>query len=282
MKKFKLYLLSVGVLFANNSVAMDGVEYLESLDFVAGFTISSTSLDLTFNLQKNFLLNMKGRWLEHDEKLSLTPDYQVQFGDGRHLEWRFKPVIFKSQHKGFRIVYWVTGAFVHRHTPVITYIALSDTPIKVDEEDVEMVMDDGKWVKIEDSKSLLIDKLGWGAELILLSTRKDKPIPKMILDKLDDPYYGPIIRTLAEHGFIKLPSEEIITETPLEILKKEPETQLENENVQTNDANAWVADEKTSRENTLSCRPACRAWLWWFAFLPVTAGAWFVVHFLKK
>ena len=86
-------------------------------------------------------------YTEANEALILSPDERLRIVAGRHVSYRFTPVVFKNQYKGFEIVTRPTPAVVSKATPVeiaVTYVALSDNPMEVDSDDVEMRMEDGR------------------------------------------------------------------------------------------------------------------------------------------
>ena len=263
-------------------------------------SVTSEHLTLVFPPQLQLRISQEKaedvRWSEDNEKLVLTPDHETLLGS-RNVVIRFRPVIFKCQHKGFRVISGYAGTDCWGDIPDVTYIAFSDTPMNVGEDDVEMVKDGGKlevkdkgkrvieggeWVKIEDSKSLILDKLGWTADVIIRQPDFYIENSENRAKYLSDPHFGPIIRTLAEHGFITLPPDEPDGETPPDIPEAEPETQPSDENPQANDDDALVVEDETSCENTIPRRPISRAWLWLLA-LPAAAGAvWLLLRHATK
>jgi len=286
MKKHRKIIIIV--VLANTMFGMDGIEYLEGRRPWTGFTLSSTSLELIFNplnsgshsgllglvVSDNLLQN---RRLKKGDVITLTPNQEIRL-TARHGQITFKPVIFKNQKKGFRIVPWLIGEGAENDKPIVTYIALTDTTIKVGEDDVEMIMDDGKWMKIEDSKSLIIDKLGWVAERMVKDAERITNNPEVMARYLNDNYFGTILQTLIK--------EELIT-PDLEMFIALTNTGHFSSSLKIEEETPFAGHEELehkSEDNTIhdSPPPPCRrAWLWWLA-LPVVAGGWFVIRLRKK
>jgi len=115
--------------------------YRRSIDSIA---ISSTNLVIT----------LKASWFhveynENDKNLVLTPDEETRFSD-RHGAIVFTPVVLKNELKGFRILgisdnYSVGEAL---YTNYVTYVALGDASMEVNEDDVETIRTDGEWVTL--------------------------------------------------------------------------------------------------------------------------------------
>ena len=169
-------------LLINTVSAIDGVDFLTNHCFQT-ISITTTNISLKFktnsgynSVNNNDIRRKFGEnniihtytpvsrgiseYIANDETLVITPDQTTSI-EGRHLMLMFKPVIFKNNIKGFRIVQWQFGGGIVNTNNIIKHVVLSDTPIIFGEEDEEMIMDDGKWVNVKDSKSLEIDKLGF-------------------------------------------------------------------------------------------------------------------------
>ena len=205
------YIIGVTVgLCASNMLGTNGVKALESSGPIDSVSVTSTNMTVKFrslparNFGVRFLRTQEYRKLESNEELVLTPDQEVRFGsnDGRIV---LKPVSFKGQRKGFRVVNMPVGSSAYDVDPtsVITYIVLSDTPMELGEDEVEMVMDNGEWVKVEDSNSLIIEKLGWYAELLLMNPEETMQDAEKMAKTLNDPFVSKIWNALVEHGLIK-------------------------------------------------------------------------------
>ena len=147
-----------------------------------------------------------------NEALVLTPDQVTRLSE-RHATLKFKPVVFKNNKKGFRIVQWHVGAGYWKYDPIVTHIVLSDAPMTLNENDEDMIMDDEKWVKADESKSLIVDKLGWGVHFELLHfealKRQNKDIRAYLIE---NPVYLKIWTKLVEHGLME-PFDEIETKS---------------------------------------------------------------------
>ncbi|MCL2104555.1 MAG: hypothetical protein FWH21_05830 [Kiritimatiellaeota bacterium] len=214
-------------LAVNSVLGMDGIEYLKQGNWAD--VVSVTSTNLTLKIKNDYFYisqddsNRKvleeaktnvwaqlGRWSsefkEKGETLVLTPDQGTRFSED-HGRVTFKPVSFKSQHKGFRVTSTGIGAGSYKRTPDIMYIVLSDTPMEAGEDDVEMVMDNGEWVNAEDSKSLTVEKLGWVAELYIARAEAIRQNPAEMARIFGNPESARIWNALVENGLIKTNAE---------------------------------------------------------------------------
>ena len=142
------------------------------------------------------------RELPPDGTLVVLPDQTAQFGM-RNLRLILTPVSFKNQHRGFRVTQWHTGSGMRKQWPVIAYLALSETPMSVSEDDVEMSMDNGVWVKPEDSRSLDLEKLGWDAEKMILNADRIMKDAEWMANILNDGVSANLWNILVEKGLIK-------------------------------------------------------------------------------
>ena len=127
------------MLIANSIVGMDGIELLERSGPIDSVLVTSTNLVVKFrslagNWKIRFLGEQEYRVLESYEELTLTPDQAVRIFE-RHGQMELTPVSFKNQQKGFRVKDRHWGP--HGETTNIAYVALSDTPVQVSEDDVE-------------------------------------------------------------------------------------------------------------------------------------------------
>ena len=236
----------IGVIVAllvHGLYGMDIVEFWENVRIVDSATVSSR--DITLNLSSHWSLSSWGGWVPSKQrhfdvvsggKVVLTPDQATVLGT-RHAQITFTPVSFKTRHKGFRMERLLFGAGTLIGRPAdIAYIAFSDSPLTVGETDVVMVMDNGEWVKAENSRSLEIAKLGWNAENLINEAETIMQNPEMMASVLAHPKSAHLWKTLIARGLIgqnakespgpveKPPvSEEPITaiETPTNIAKGE-------------------------------------------------------------
>ena len=188
---------------------MDVAEFWDKTSIIESVAITSRDLTLTLNSDKS--LDAWGGWMPGEQrgydlvpggKIILVPDQAMVLGM-RHIRITFTPVSFKTNHKGFRLerVLFGTGSLVG--TPAdITYIAFCDIPIVVGEDDVEMVMDNGEWVKAENSRSLEIAKLGWDAEMLINDAETITQDTEMMARILGHPKSAQLWKTLTERGLI--------------------------------------------------------------------------------
>jgi len=147
--KTKCCLILTCALFMSNVLGTDGIPFLEGRFPV--FSVTPTNLTVTFqpNHARLIIKHMRGvpgRLSEYGEELVLTLNQETILTDGRHGTQILTPVSFKNQQKGFRITN--TFFFPGRGTTTnIAYVALSTTLTRMREEDVEMIMEAGEWVK---------------------------------------------------------------------------------------------------------------------------------------
>jgi len=193
------------MLLVGTLVGMDGVEWLKTNGFEP--VVTSTNLTITpVELQNSSLGIVSGK------AAVLTPDRVVRLSM-QHIRVTFTPVVYKNQHKGFRITRWGTGAPASRVLqPEISYLALSDTPMEVGEEDMALTLEKGEWVKPEESKQLVVDKLGWDAEDLIRSAKYIMSQPGWKEQIASGPEWAKKLwDTLVEHGLIT----EVDVETPI-------------------------------------------------------------------
>ena len=136
---------------------------IEEIDPVIG----SRSFDITFISSTNMTVkslkqpqsvyryNFPEIELKIHDELTLTPDYITNIGFSMYRSFMLIPVLYKNQLKGFQILELdgndVSGTEdgdwggLIIDTNSIHYVALSDTPLKVEEDDVEMIMVYNKW-----------------------------------------------------------------------------------------------------------------------------------------
>jgi len=125
-------------------------------------SVTSTNLMIKFNAvgwgilpdadaeYPEFELRGSREYKENDKPLILTPDKRTEFYTREGRAYRFAPIAFLNKQKGFRIAYTTgsltlqNGEVVYSATTNIMYVALSDSPVQVGEEDVEMIMGEGR------------------------------------------------------------------------------------------------------------------------------------------
>jgi len=121
-------------------------------------SVSVTKTNLSFKFKgagwlverSNERYGKASEYAKRDEPIILTTDQKTTFAS-RHVFITFTPVSFKNQHKGFRIAERHEPPASHRHLAGTSffYLALSDVPIEVSEDDVEMILENGEWKKVE-------------------------------------------------------------------------------------------------------------------------------------
>jgi hypothetical protein len=197
------------IALSNNMLGMNGIELLQSYSFVDSVSVTPTNLTVSLSAFRNSFLIIQfpenerhSHQLEPYEVLVLMPNQEARIVD-RDVRTVFTPVSFKNHQKGFRVSCVPVGVGAYRNASVITYIVLSDTPQEMNENDVKEVMDNGKWMKAEDSKSLELEKLGWRAEKMIQNAEKILQDTEMMARVLGNAESVELWNTLAERGFIK-------------------------------------------------------------------------------
>ena len=144
------------VLSINGLYGMGVAEFWERAGIVD--SVSVTSRDMTLTLSSHNSMSSWGIWIPGEqrgrdvvpgEKVAIPPSQAIVF-QGRHAHITFTPVSFKTQHKGFRMERTVLGFSSSAGRPAdIAYIAFSDAPLSVGEDDVEMILEGGEWKKFK-------------------------------------------------------------------------------------------------------------------------------------
>jgi hypothetical protein len=139
----------------------EAVAYLQRSDWFDSVLITPTNLVLRFKRSEihiqDHLFKSLGRsenYMSKNEDLVLTPNRAIILGGFYNVRpiRLFSPVSFKNQQMGFRIseVKHLLG------TNHIAYLVLCDIPIEAGEEDVEMIMMGGEWVKYENPQPVIM------------------------------------------------------------------------------------------------------------------------------
>jgi len=190
-------------------------------------------------------VGVKKRMLEYDEEFAIPLDQEVTFYDGRHAEIIYTPILLANQQKGFRITY-VSMIFGDVET-FVRHVALSDTPVEVGEDDVEMIWKDGELRTLEEYQAIVQRE----KEERDAAKKFDERLSKAITERHE---------TEADRlAFLNELNAMGSREAILAYLDE-----LENENA-----------------TPPPSRPTRRAWLWWLA-LPAVAVAWLVFYLGRK
>ena len=160
-------------LFVQNVLGLDAIEWFNSIGW--GKIVSISSTNLLFQFEVNFLgvlqqdmddkfieepkINPKveiyrnsSEYINNDELLMITPDRETRLM-GRHAQIILVPVTFQNQHKGFQIMQIFHWGFSTTNT--VLYFALSETPMEVGEEDVEMMWKNGEFRPLEEFHAMV-------------------------------------------------------------------------------------------------------------------------------
>ena len=207
--KMKYCIFFAFLLFVNNILGIDGIEYVKGDGWIDSASVTSTNIVVkflpnqdSFSVKQNDMRRRVLEYTENNEALQIAPDLETWF-ISRNSQVVFKPISFKNQYKGFRVIKMFVGDSAHGDVPVITYIVLSDSPVEMGEEDVDMVMDNGEWVNVKNSRSLEIEKLGWYAGIFMNDAEKIMQDAEIMARISRDPYFAKLWTTLVEKGLIK-------------------------------------------------------------------------------
>jgi len=150
-------------------------------------SVTSTNLIIKFHPHNRVFITQKstGRLSERNEELVLSQDRETELSDGRHVRTVFTPITFMSQQKGFKISLILYGAgYGLGQTNHVTYLALSDTPVKVGEDDVDMIMVSGEWKKFEKDGGAQVSPPS--REAVQPVTQETQPDPTEIPDNVTE------------------------------------------------------------------------------------------------
>ena len=124
---------------------MNGLELMLMYGVIDSVSVTSTNLIIT-------LRDFSG----NNEALILTPDNEARISDGHHAGVSLVPVSFKNKKKGFKVTHFFNArSFGGGERSNTGYVALSDMPTEVNEEDVEMIMKDREWKTAEEYHAIV-------------------------------------------------------------------------------------------------------------------------------
>ena len=156
--KTKYKTIAIIMLF-EQAFALDKIKTSLDTEMFEIVSVSSTNMTVK-NVQNRHILTCHYRIqelgynsfdLEYNKELILIPDCIMEFSYEWSAFFTFTPVTYENQMSGFQILdgYGKQFIFDENETILVTnlihYIALSDTPIQVSEDDVEMIMS-GDWI----------------------------------------------------------------------------------------------------------------------------------------
>jgi len=132
----------------------DNLAWLEEVWFIDSVAVTPTNVAITVNSTAPYFFVATGNYwrdslayAKNYETLFLTPTYETVFSDGYRGTIIFTPVTFANQLKGFKIFTEKDARTFGNDviTNYVAFVALSETPVKVGEGDVVMMMVDGEW-----------------------------------------------------------------------------------------------------------------------------------------
>ena len=149
----KIY-ITITILFAANTFATnDWVDGLTNQGWFVSAYVNSTNLIVKYPTSHLKLMAYYDRWdpiikstdysPKNDEEFIITTNKITKLADGYvEVSYRFTPVVFTNKMVGFRINHtwlkdYTVREFEQRYSTNVFYVALSDTPVEVGEEDVE-------------------------------------------------------------------------------------------------------------------------------------------------
>jgi len=183
---------------------LSGVKRLLSYSFIESVSVTSTNMIIRTTSSED----IAHRWeIEPNAEIILTPNKETVFVTALGGSVTVSPVSFWDKRKGFRVKNNNPSPVMYNERRIIhtDYIALSDTPMEVGEDDVEMVMDKGKWVTARDwRKNMELDeKYGWPASHLVQYAEKIMREAKEGELLVHEPTISNIWNKLVEDGIIK-------------------------------------------------------------------------------
>jgi len=159
--KMKNVIIAAVVMLAGNMSGTDGVELLKKHEGIDSVSVTTTNLTIWFNENKSRGLSVldkpirgmarsSSEYAEKNEPLVLAPDDSITLIYQYNCVVKITPVTFKKQRRGFEISDIVAAHYGEKDLINAAYIVLSDKPIQVNEEDVEMIMKDGEWKTVKE------------------------------------------------------------------------------------------------------------------------------------
>jgi len=151
--RMKGLIVLTAVSLASGVWGREGIEVLK--EGFASVTVTPTNITLSSAYAPVWIRQKDiDRWLGDDEDVILTPDCETTLTDMRHVALIFKPASFKNKKKGFWLVAEVRS-LGKGLTTINMHLVLSDTPMKVGEDDVEMIMENGEWKTVKEYHAIV-------------------------------------------------------------------------------------------------------------------------------
>ena len=163
--KMKNVIISVTIALASNMSGADGIELLKKLRGIDSVSVTATNLSIWFDKSGGLsvldkpargMARSSSEYAENSEPLSLAPDDKITLVYQYNCLVEITPVSFKKQRRGFRIRDIMASCLYEEECHInVAYIALSDTPIEVGEDDVEMIMKDGELKTVKEYHAIV-------------------------------------------------------------------------------------------------------------------------------
>jgi len=169
----RIHIALAAMLIASGLPGADGIEYLKTMHYIDVVTVTPTNLSLKFKtvlgdiriiqddswrkyddaLKTNASAvpwRLTSEFIQNDEPLILPPEQETRMSRADSgLVLILTPVFFKNQQNGFKITSIRFDSRIGRRMNDHGYIALSDTPVQMGDEDVKMIMDKERWERFE-------------------------------------------------------------------------------------------------------------------------------------
>ena len=214
--RMKYWIVLPLALFCGNVRGEYAVEWFKKYQqwSIESVTVTSDGLSIRFKNPWFFVIldwdktdneySSSADYIKNNEALILTPDSKTVCLLQQHTRVHFTPVSYRNGLAGFRITDMFTGAPYGLRTNNVLYVALSDSPIEVGEEDVAMVKDKGEWKTFEREGEVATSPPS--REAVKTITQTKSPEPPAVIPP--EPIEVPDVVTEDK------PSEDGVTATP--------------------------------------------------------------------
>ena len=262
--KIKHITIMMFAALASTAQGMNAVEFLEGK--FGSVSVTSTNLGIKFKSSGLIIIPYKKRVFTYrsseymSEPLILTADKErLSITDNEGMSVDFTAVSFKNQLKGFRIVHRIHEFGRIAKTDVM-YLALSDTPLDVGEEDfLEEIPITEKTSEELDVLMRQLYKARSAARQLKLAQEQAQASNEIASvsspAQLQEPLLGEKTTPITQNPDTAMPEK---------ITKNEP-----------------VQDDTTQDEAIVSVVSDTHSWFW-LLMLPTAAGVWLVFRLRRK
>ena len=267
----KLFLSFIFLTLASVTQGMDAFEFLRQYKLFDSISVSPENMVLKINSHVR-------EWnLEPNTELVITHENETVIGS-RNVSLYFTPVIFKSQQKGLKICEKIYGGRDHGKK-IIAYTTLSDEPMEMSEEDVEIIWKNGKMRPIEEYHAIVQREKEEKEANEKFLTRFFKAINDRYETEEERWAFFKELNAMESREAILAYLDELDNQNDPPIIVEQATPDLEMPTTLEQPNHIHLSEPQPPAAETAT--PASPAWLWWLA-LPVVAGVWFVVRLRKK